>query len=49
VGPPTIGAIIDRASHTAAQWTALASGLISVVFLMAIQTPERRSDPPGLG
>lgn len=40
LGPPTIGAIIDRSGHAAAQWTALVSGLISVAFLLAIRTPR---------
>lgn len=40
LGPPTLGAIIDRAGHTTAQWTALSSGLVSVAFLMAIRTPQ---------
>ncbi len=40
LGPPTIGAIIDRSNHTTAQWTALVSGLVSVAFLMLIRTPR---------
>ena len=43
VGPPVMGAIIDDSGHTAAQWTALASGLIAFSFLLAIRSPLESS------
>ena len=39
VGPPLLGAIIDASGHTAAQWTALASGAVAVAFLFAMKSP----------
>lgn len=39
VGPPVMGRIIDASGHTAAQWTALVSGLIGAVLLIAV-TPN---------
>ena len=39
VGPPTIGAIIDASSHTAAQITALVSGLLGTALLLTMRPP----------
>jgi len=39
VGPPTIGAIIDASGHTAAQITALASGLLGTALLLTMRPP----------
>jgi len=35
IGPPTMGRIIHSAGHSAAQWTALASGLIGTAVCSA--------------
>jgi len=37
VGPPLMGAIIDASGHTAAQWTALASGAVATSLLFVMQ------------
>ena len=39
VGPPTIGAIIDASGHTAAQITALVSGLLGTALLLTMRPP----------
>lgn len=36
VGPPVMGRIIDTSGHTAAQWTALVSGLIGASLLFKV-------------
>ena len=36
VGPPVMGQIIDSSGHTAAQWTALVSGLIGATLLVRV-------------
>ena len=33
IGPPAMGKIVDASGHTAAQWTALASGLLGTALL----------------
>ena len=42
IGPPMMGRIIDSAGHTAAQWTALASGLIGTAVLYRLKPPDDR-------
>ena len=44
VGPPVMGRIIDASGHTAAQWTALASGLIGASLLIAVAPRDDQSD-----
>jgi len=39
VGPPVMGRIIDSSGHTAAQWTALASGVIGAALLYRLEPP----------
>ena len=39
VGPPLLGAIIDRSGHTAAQWTACGAGAVAVALLSGL-TPK---------
>lgn len=36
IGPPLMGQIIDGSGHTAAQWTALASGLLGTALLSTV-------------
>lgn len=43
VGPPLMGAIIDASGHTAAQWSAFASGLIALGLLSGL-----RPTPPDM-
>ncbi len=40
IGPPTIGRVIDSSGHTAAQWVALASGLIGTALLVPLQSND---------
>ncbi len=37
IGPPVMGKIIDSSGHTAAQWTAVASGLIGTALLFRVK------------
>ena len=37
IGPPLMGKIIDSSGHTAAQWTALVSGLIGTAMLLGVK------------
>ena len=37
IGPPVMGKIIDSSGHTAAQWTALVSGLIGAALLFLVK------------
>jgi MFS family permease len=37
IGPPTMGQIIDSSGHTAAQWAALASGLLGTALLYRLK------------
>jgi MFS family permease len=37
IGPPVMGRIIDSAGHSAAQWTAVASGLIGTALLYRLK------------
>jgi MFS family permease len=41
IGPPTIGQIIDSSGHTAAQWTALGSGLLGTALLTRLKPQDR--------
>ncbi|WP_394943793.1 MFS transporter [uncultured Ilumatobacter sp.] len=40
IGPPTIGQIIDSSGHTAAQWTALGSGLLGTALLTRLKPQD---------
>ena len=39
IGPPLMGKLIDSAGHSAAQWTAVVSGLIGTALLYRLK-PE---------
>jgi len=43
VGPPLMGWIIDQHGHSAAHWTALASGAIASLLLIGVRTPPPTS------
>ncbi len=40
IGPPLLGRIIDSSGHTAAQWTAMASGLIGTALLFRVRPQQ---------
>lgn len=55
IGPPVMGQIIDSSGHTAAQWTALASGLLGTALIYrmnprtessAVEAEPRDTRPP---
>ncbi|MDA3040637.1 MAG: MFS transporter [Actinomycetota bacterium] len=49
IGPPVMGKIIDSSGHTAAQWTALASGLLGTALLYRMNPQTESSGVPTSG